>query len=206
MKRIAVGSILLLLVLAAPALALAAPVKTPGVALVKATQSSDPDDGDPVGEAAYNGVAGPPTGNVLTVLVTGNRLEFTAPLTLMLPSPFAGDQATNCTYGLGRLGYAKCTIPATGLDYGYPSGCSAQVTGNGGADQITLRLAYSPNPYIIPTDCWYVFINVTTKDGNDVIKARDDGPTGVHCGAGYDTVTADSYDYVAPDCEAVGRG
>ena len=180
MKRIAVGSILLMLALAAPALA----AKTPGVAFVKATQSADPDDGDPVGEAAYDGTAGPPTGNALTVLVTGNRLEFTAPLTVMLPGLLAGDQVSNCSYGLGPLGYAKCTIPPTGLDYGYPSGCSARVTGNEGADQITLRLAYSPNPYIIPTDCWYVFVNVVTKGGNDVIKAHDDGPTRVDCGAG----------------------
>ena len=104
------------------------------------------------------------------------------------------------------LGYAKCTIPPTGLDYGYPSGCSARVTGNEGADQITLRLAYSPNPYIIPTDCWYVFVNVVTKGGNDVIKAHDDGPTRVDCGAGYDIVNADSYDAVTSSCESVARG
>jgi hypothetical protein len=202
MKRIAVGTTLLMLVLAAPALAA---TKSAGVAFVKATQSADPDDGDPVGEAAYNGATGPASGNVLTVVVTGNQLAFTAPLTVILPSPFAGDQFGNCRYGLGKIGQATCTIPDTGLDGGYPSGCSLQVTGNAGAEDITLRRHYVYNPYQIPDDCWYMFINVVTKDGNDKVNAHDDNPTHVVCGAGYDSVFADSWDDVSGDCEAVGR-
>lgn len=199
MKGIALGATLLTLVWAASASA--APVNTPGVALVKAVVTSDPDDGDPEGSIAYNGAAGPPTGNVLTAEVTGNRISFTAALTLIAPSPLAGDQVSYCHYGFRQ---GNCTLPAVGY-YGYPSGCSAEITGNTGADRITLRLGYVPYPYVIPTDCFYMFIRVVTKGGNDVIHANDDGPSSVVCGDGYDQVIADSLDSVASDCEAVGR-
>jgi hypothetical protein len=194
----ALGAILLMLVWAAPTFA--APVNTPGVALVKAVITSDPDDGDPEGDIVYNGAAGPVSGNVLTALVTGNRISFTAPLTLIAPGPLAKDP-TYCSYGLG---HGMCTLPYVG-SYGYPSGCSAEITGNAGPDRITLRLGYVPYPYLIPTDCYYMFIRVVTKGGNDVIHANDDGPSAVVCGAGYDQVVADSWDSVASDCEAVGR-
>jgi hypothetical protein len=118
------------------ALAGSAAAAGPGVALIKATLTADPDDGDPEGNITYNGMAGPPTGNVLTALVTGNQVSFTAPLTLIAPTPLAGDQVSNCTYGFG---HGKCTVPGVG-SYGYPSGCTAEITGNSGADRITLRL------------------------------------------------------------------
>jgi hypothetical protein len=203
MKRALVATLLLSLALAGPAMA--APVNTPGVAFIKATQSSDPDDGDPEGDFAYNGATGPAAGNVLTILETGNKLEFTAPLTLILPSPFAGDQISNCKYGLGHLGRGSCTMPGVGTRFGYPSGCSAEITGNAGADDITLRRGPAPNPYVIPTDCWYIFMEVVTKDGDDVIRAHNDGPTRVVCGAGFDRVVADSFDDVSRDCESVSR-
>jgi hypothetical protein len=199
MKRIAVGTILLMLVWAAPTFA--APTKTLGVALLKLTLTSDPDDGDPEGNASYNGMTGPPTGNNVTIVDTGNQLGFTAPLTLIAPTPFAQDQVTNCTYGFGG---GSCTFPTVG-PYGYPSGCSAEVTGNGGDDHITFRHEWRlPNPYF-PNDCWYVFFRVVTKGGNDVIKAHDENPSSIDCGDGYDQVIADSYDGVARNCESVAR-
>jgi hypothetical protein len=201
MKRTVIGAILLMLMLAIGAAPAPAATKSAGVALIKAVVTSDPDDGDPEGNAAYNGATGPPTGNVVTIVNTGNRLAFTAPLTLIAPTPFAQDQVTNCSYGLG---HGACTFPEVG-PYGYPSGCSARVTGNAGADHFTFRREWSlPYPYF-PDDCWYVFFLVVTKDGDDVIKAHDDNPTSVICGAGYDTVIADSYAGVSRDCEAVDR-
>jgi hypothetical protein len=194
-RFVVLGAILLMLGWATPTFA------APGVALVKAVVTSDPDDGDPEGNIVYNGATGPVTGNVLTALVTGNRMSFTAPLTLVAPSPLAADQESNCSYGFG---HGTCTLPEVGY-FGYPSGCLAQITGNAGPDRITLRLGYVNYPYLIPTDCYYMFVRVVTKGGNDVIHANDDGPSSVVCGAGYDQVIADSGDSVASDCEAVGR-
>lgn len=47
---------------------------------------------------------------------------------------------------------------------------------------------------------------ISTGSGNDQIFARNGSVDHIDCGAGYDTVTADSNDVVAADCEQVVRG
>jgi Ca2+-binding RTX toxin-like protein len=41
--------------------------------------------------------------------------------------------------------------------------------------------------------------------GDDTVKARNDEEERINCGAGVDTVTADSEDVIAADCENVSR-
>jgi hypothetical protein len=41
--------------------------------------------------------------------------------------------------------------------------------------------------------------------GNDQLGARDGVADAVRCGAGVDTVTADTVDSVSSDCESVSR-
>jgi hypothetical protein len=195
MRRAAITALVLSLALTAPAMAA---VKTTGVGFLRATTKFY-GDGDPYGWVSYEGTAGPPTGNVLNISVVNDMvLEFTAPLTVLAPSPFATDDLAFCTYGSG---HGTCTIPDPGF-YGYDAGCTANVTGNKGADRITIRRKSANYPL---DQCGLLFFLVSTKEGNDVIDVHDGLGTSVSCGPGADSVHADSFDDVASDCEQVFR-
>jgi hypothetical protein len=196
LARAVIALIVLGLALTAPATA--APVKAPGVGFIRSTVKFY-GDGDPYGFVTYEGAAGPATGNVLNITVVNQMVvEFTAPLTLLAPSPFGTGDLAFCTYGLG---HGTCTIPPAGY-YGYTAGCTAQVIGNAGADRITIRSTSATYPL---DECGLLFFVVSTKEGNDVIDVHDGLATSVSCGPGADSVTADSSDDVASDCEQVVR-
>jgi RTX calcium-binding nonapeptide repeat (4 copies) len=89
------------------------------------------------------------------------------------------------------------------------AGCVEQVIGSGGDDQITgdgrtqIILGGDGNDTL---DGGGGLDLISGDGGDDMIEARDGTLDTVGCGDGFDTVFADRFDLVSPECEATTRG
>ena len=165
--------------------------------------------------------------NTLTVQLSGNRIEFRDPTVdggmdpgSCTPGDVTPDSnqwiiQTFCPLGgvarvridLGdredtarvALPVATTVIAGPGADRVTVSGAAGEITGGDGND----RLAGGPAGDVLSggqgTD------DLDGGGGGDRLVARDGVADGVRCGAGADSVDADTLDRVASDCESVTR-
>ena len=123
------------------------------------------------------------------------------------------------TGGADRIEVVQVAEPSelnggVGDDFLKTSDGADRLDGGGGADTLDGgfgddTLVGGPGPDSIAGDhpggeCGIYWCKLPS--GNDTIDARDGERDSVTCGAGADTVYADTADAVAPDCETINRG